>query len=86
MTDASVMGIARQSRGRHRQSLANLAGQSLHPIPFCCRLIFRVSSFLGTTAWDYIVSLFEEGEGEGILYYLTWLRMTRVLSALTIRS
>ena len=27
-----------------------------------------------------------EGEGEGILYYLTWLRMTRVLSALTIRS
>ena len=27
-----------------------------------------------------------EGEGEGILYYLTWLRMTRVLSALAIRS
>ena len=27
-----------------------------------------------------------EGEGEGILYYLTWLRMTLALGALAIRS
>ena len=33
-----------------------------------------------------VASVEGEGEGEGILYYLTWLRMTRVLSALTIRS